>query len=77
MDLTNTKSLIGSKTFWTLLLGLISYVATTYHLTALASWAADPHTLDSILHVVTIASFFGGFVFRSTATSVITSIFPK
>lgn len=67
-----TKSLLASRTFWGAVLALIGIVAPAFHLTALASWAGAPATLDTILQVAGIAGGLLAIVGRIGATKTIT-----
>ena len=72
----DTKSLIESKSFWSALLALVAIVASAFHVSALAAWAADPATLDGVINCVALIGTMGAIVFRATATSQITSVLP-
>lgn len=72
-----TKSLIESKQFWGMVLGLAALVCQSFGLTQYTAWLADPATLQKIM---TLSGFFGIFlgVFgRFTATKQVVSVLPQ
>ena len=75
--MTEAKSLVASKAFWSALLALAAMVAGTFHLTAFAAWAADPATLDTIVQGIGMIGALGAVIFRATATAKITSVLPQ
>ncbi len=74
--MNETKALVQSKAFWSALLALATIVASTFHLTQFAAWAADPQTLDGIVQGAGILGALGAIVFRYSATAKTTTILP-
>ena len=74
--MTEVKSRVESRAFWSALLALAALVASAFHLTAFAAWAGDPSTIDSIVQGVGVLGAVGAIVFRYSATARTTTILP-
>jgi hypothetical protein len=74
--MNDCKSLVESRAFWSALLALTASVATSFHLTALAAWAADGATLDGVMNGLAMMGALGAIIFRYQATARTTSILP-
>ncbi len=74
--MTEVKSLVESRAFWSALLALTALVASAFHLTQFAAWAADPATVDSIVQGVGMLGAMGAIVFRYLATARTVTILP-
>lgn len=74
--MNDCKSLVESRAFWSAVLALTATVATAFHLTALAVWAADASTLDGLMNGLAMLGALGAIVFRYQATARTTSILP-
>ena len=74
--MNDCKSLVESRAFWSALLALMATLATAFHLTALAAWAADASTLDGVMNGLAMLGALGAIIFRYQATARTTSILP-
>lgn len=70
-------SLLGSKTFWAALFALVAVVAHNYGWAQAFAFAADPKNVDLALQFGSMIGMGLTMVFRSTATSQVTSVLPK
>lgn len=69
-------ALVHSRTFWAAVLVLAAVVARQFHWSVVTDFAANPHSVDTVLGFVAMAGSFAAMIFRAQATSTVTSVLP-
>lgn len=74
--MNGTISLVQSRTFWAAAIALAAIVTKAFGLSQVTAALVDPSLVDNILNGIMMVSTLSTIVFRTAATTKVTSVLP-